>query len=266
MNTMFTTGRIFYAVAVISLGIEHLIRGNFSVALLPFPAAFPGRTVLALAVGIAFLLAGLCIITLWKARSAAFWLGAFFLLLVLYPHVPILVTNLYNGGAWTVLTELTAFSGGAFYLAGTLPQPLPTTLENRFNPAVAGRWLFAVSFLIFAIQHFIYARYIATLIPLWIPAQLFWAYFVGVAFTATAVSLLINRQRKLATGLLGVLFLLWVVLLHAPRVVTHPRSEPEWTSLFVALAMSGISFIMAGSSNRKSVARADSAPVHSGTL
>ena len=249
MNRLFIPGRIMYAVAVGALGLEHLIRGNFSAGLLPFPTTFPGRYVVALAVGVVFLFAGLCIATLWKGRLAASWLGVFFLLLVLYPHVPILAGNVRNGGEWTVFFELVAFSAGAFYLAGVLSQPIGT----RFNLEAVGRWLFAGSLLIFAIQHFIYANYVATLIPVWIPARLFWAYFVGVAFAGTAASLILNWQRKLATVLLGMMFLLWVVILHAPRVVTHLQTEPEWTSLFVALAMSGIAFSMAGSPDQKRV-------------
>lgn len=242
MQKLATIGRILYAIAILSLGIEHLIRGNFPIALLPFPAKFPGRFVIVLAMGIAFVLAGIGLGSLRFARKAALWLGILFFVLVFYPHLPILATNMYNGGAWTVLTELTALSGGAFYLSGVLSQPL----KNRFDLAVFGRVLFAVSLLIFAIQHFMYPQYIATLIPAWIPARLFWTYFVGVAFAGTAVSLLLNRQLKLVAGLLGLMFFLWVILLHAPRAMAHPQSEPEWTSLFIALAMSGISFAFAG--------------------
>jgi hypothetical protein len=39
---------------------------------------------------------------------------------------------------------------------------------------------------------------------------------------------------------------LWTVLLHAPRVFAHIHNKDELTSLFVALAMSEGSFIVAG--------------------
>src|ERR1700693_4347134 len=47
-------------------------------------------------------------------------------------------------------------------------------------------------------------------------------------------------------GLLGLMFLLWTILLHTPRVFAHIHNKDELTSLFVALAMSGGSFIVAG--------------------
>jgi hypothetical protein len=42
------------------------------------------------------------------------------------------------------------------------------------------------------------------------------------------------------------MFFLWTVLLHAPRVFAHINNKDELASLFVALAMSGGSFIVAG--------------------
>jgi hypothetical protein len=42
------------------------------------------------------------------------------------------------------------------------------------------------------------------------------------------------------------MFLLWVVLLHAPRVAGAVRNGNEVTSLFVAVAMCGLSFALAG--------------------
>lgn len=49
-----------------------------------------------------------------------------------------------------------------------------------------------------------------------------------------------------AASLLGIMFLLWVITLHMPRVAHTPNNPDEWNSAFVALAMSGISFAVAG--------------------
>jgi hypothetical protein len=48
------------------------------------------------------------------------------------------------------------------------------------------------------------------------------------------------------TGFRLALFL-WVVTLHAPRVAAALHNGNEWISLFVALAMSGGAFLVAGS-------------------
>ncbi len=251
MNTTFPFGRIMYAVATLSFGFELLITRNFPVALLPIPASFPGRPALAVVLGIVLAVAGLSILALRKADIASWIVGILWLLTAFTLHAPALVSNPYNANEWTVFFELMALSGGAFYLAGELGRQLDRRPSPRFNWILIGRFLFAISLIIFGVLHFMYAAFIATLIPTWIPARLFWAYFVGVAFVATAVSLSIRRQEALAANLLGLMFLLWVIGLHAPLVIANPQSEPEWTSLFVALAMSGISFTMVRLANQK---------------
>jgi hypothetical protein len=148
-----------------------------------------------------------------------------------------------------VLFEILAMVGGAWVLAASF------SAEGRGSPswdsmvwrlADVGRFLIAISLVVFAVQHFMYARFVATLIPAWIPARLFWAYFTGIAFVAAAISIATKKMLRMAAMLLGTMFLLWVVLLHAPRVAGAIRNGNEVTSLFVALAMCGLSFVLAG--------------------
>src|SRR6267378_1049524 len=79
----------------------------------------------------------------------------------------------------------------------------------------------------------------------WIPARLFWANAVGIAFIATTLSLLTNIKARLAATLLGLMFLTWVLILHLPRVAAAPHNGNEWTSAFVALAMCGGAWMIA---------------------
>jgi positive regulator of sigma E activity len=68
---------------------------------------------------------------------------------------------------------------------------------------------------------------------------------------AAAVSIATKKMLGIAEMLLGTMFLLWVVLLHAPRVAGAIRNGNEVTSLFVALAMCGLSFVLAGTYGRR---------------
>jgi len=109
-----------------------------------------------------------------------------------------------------------------------------------------GQIFIAISLVVFGIQHFIYANYLAGLVPAWLPGRLFWAYFVGVAFVAAAIGAVVPKMTRTAGILLGILFLLFVVTLHIPRIAAHSRDGNEWTSGFVALAMCGGAWILAG--------------------
>jgi len=97
-----------------------------------------------------------------------------------------------------------------------------------------------------------YGQFVSTLVPAWIPARLFWAYFVGVAFFAASASLTLNIKGSLAAALLGLMFFTWVVILHAPRIVSAMHAN-EWTSGVVALAMSGGALLLADKRSEESV-------------
>jgi uncharacterized membrane protein len=158
-------------------------------------------------------------------------LAAFPALAFMGLHLPRLFAEPRAGALWSAAFEVVALIAGALLL-----------LPNR----TAGRVLLAVALGVFGIQHFMYARFVASLIPEWIPARLFLAWATGGAFLAASVSALLAKRVKLSGVLLSVMFLSWVAVLHVPRILGKPGSEAEWTSGLVALAMAGIGLILAG--------------------
>lgn len=110
-----------------------------------------------------------------------------------------------------------------------------------------GRVMFAAPLVVFAVQHFLYALFISTLVPAWMPGRLFLAYFTGAAFLAAAAAILAGRPARLAGGLLGAMFLVFVLTTHIPRIAKSPADASEWTSGFVALAMCGAAWMVAAS-------------------
>jgi uncharacterized membrane protein len=94
------------------------------------------------------------------------------------------------------------------------------------------------------VQHIMYAHFVSTLVPAWIPARLFWACFVGAAFLATALSQFTRVLARWSATLIGIMFSVFVLIVHAPRVAGAMHNGNEWTSLLIALAMAGTSFIL----------------------
>ncbi|MEO8737917.1 MAG: hypothetical protein ABI380_15425, partial [Edaphobacter sp.] len=198
---------------------------------------------LAWLIGACFVVAGVCIARNMWGKLAAVLLGVAFLLRVLIVFVPRLFAHLHDPGPWTSGFEVLALGAAALVLAGELELLNSMSWESLI---VAGRILFSAALVVFGVQHFLYAKFIAMLIPAWIPGHLFWAYFVGIAFVAAALSIATRVWGRLSAALLGLMFLLWVIVLHAPRVMAAPHDGNEWTSAIVALAMSGGSFVLAG--------------------
>ncbi len=213
---------------------------DFMAGLLPISPNLHGRKFYLNVISILFLFGGLGMISKASYPFAARSIGYLLLLLVFIPHLITLVSNIHDPAPWTSIVENAPLCGGAFIISGYGKLP------------GWGRILFALSLLVFAVQHFMYAEFIADIIPAWIPFKVFLAYFIGVAFLAGAISILTHIKTRLACSLLGFMLLFWVIFLHAPRVVANLHKETEWTSFFVAFGFCGIFFVLAGLTSKKS--------------
>jgi uncharacterized membrane protein len=225
-------GPILLAVALAAFGIEFFVFGNLS-TLLPIAPAGHTHLLWSIVAGVLLLVCGASIGTNRMPSIGAQVAAGFLLLGLFFTHVIALMHNVRDPGPWTTAGELSALAGGALMVAGG-------AIYSR-----VGGFLVALCLIIVGVQHMLYAQFIAGLIPGWIPARLFLAYFVGAAFFAAALSIVIQIGTRVAGVLLAVMFLTWVVILHAPRVMNNVHTETEWTSLFVALAMGGISMMIA---------------------
>jgi uncharacterized membrane protein len=113
-----------------------------------------------------------------------------------------------------------------------------------------GRLFYAIPLAVFAGEHFTLASLMAAGMPSWIPAHLFWIYFVGVALVAAALSIVVKKQSQLAATLLGIMILLFVVLLHIPRVAANPHDRISWAVALRDLSFSGGAFAFAGAQRK----------------
>lgn len=77
----------------------------------------------------------------------------------------------------------------------------------------AGKWLYAIPFLVFASFHFLNTEMLAGLAPF---GGSIIVYITGLALIAAAVSIMIGKYDKLASVLLAVMLLLFAILVHAP--------------------------------------------------
>ena len=147
-----------------------------------------------------------------------------------------------------------ALAAAAWVLSGAIPAAA-SSFRGRENLiatlAKIGRCVFAFALIVFGIQHFMYAQFIATLITSWIPGKLFWTYITGVGMIAAALAIITGTYTRFACLMLAAMFFLWVLVLHAPLVATHLNNGNQWSSLFVAMGMGGASLILAASTQNQ---------------
>jgi hypothetical protein len=235
------------AIAFAGFGLQYLL-------ILPLvgPFWYPVGRPLSIAAGILLLAAAIGLLIRTSAHLAASLLGAGLLLRLLIFHLPQLFTNLGNPNIWTVFGEVLALAGGAWMLAYALPANLPAIPAALTRTLAAGRYIFAVPLVIFSVLHFKYAFFISNLIPKWIPERFFFANFVGLCFLCAALAIATGIRARLAGYMLAAMFLLWVAILHAPRVAASPHNGNEWTSMLIALAMAGCASAAAAGTPTKS--------------
>jgi hypothetical protein len=117
--------------------------------------------------------------------------------------------------------------------------------------ARASRYLLALSFIVFGVDHFLALAPIGALIPNWIPWHVFWIAFFGAAFLAAGLSIALNFQVRWGAASIGLMFAIWVFTLHLPRTLLGlyggkgPKDPDEWSSLFIAVALWGGSWALA---------------------
>lgn len=175
-------------------------------------------------------------------RLAAIGVAAVFLFTAFCLHAPhVMQTQPWEIGAWTNTFKALTLGGGGLLIAAQA-----RGVAERWRHRLAwGRYALAVTVIVFGVDHFVYANFVVQLVPTWIPAPAFWAYFTGVALILAGAAILSNRQARLAAALLGGMILLWLFVLHVPRAVADPlgNNGNELASACQALAFSGVAFL-----------------------
>ena len=272
MGRIAALGRVFFAISLTAFGVQQFIYGDFVPGRAPaWPASVPGRLIWAYLSGAMFVAAGGAIILGIRARWAAVVSGTMIFVWALVRHIPLAASAPNYGSAWTQLGKALALFGGAFAVAGSLPREaggragaLAAIVNTKDGFIYLGRVCLGAFLISSGIQHFLFAEFVAQLVPAWIPGAFFWAYFAGVALIAGGAGLVFPPTTRWAGTLTGLMIFLWVVLLHIPRAVAAADAagrRNEWTSVFEALAMSGVAYVLAGTASmvgRRSVQPAPS--------
>ncbi len=254
-DRVIATGRVFFALGLMGIGLQHFYFKQFIPVVAPlWPAWIPWRLLWVFVTGAILFVAAGMMLTGKQGRLAATMMGGLFLLSVLLLHIP---DNIMRGvvhlGAWTGAFKALAFSGSAFVVAGTLPNAVgesghrPSSILGLLEKLIPlGMYPLAIMVVVFGTDHFLYVPFVSSLVPAWIPWHVFWTYFAGTALIASGLGMIFRVKARLAATLLGTMIFIWVIVLHIPRAIADPYGAigNEWTSVFEALAFSGIAFIL----------------------
>jgi uncharacterized membrane protein YphA (DoxX/SURF4 family) len=257
MRNLSKPGRIFYGIAIAGIGLQTIYYHDFPYILsLPEHFWIPARVMLAYVFGTMFLLAGASVIFEKKTRQISLLFGAVLLLIFCFYYIPyefMTGTNYLHLGQWENAEKELAFAGGAFVIAGCFSEKHENSLTRFLGKLIPfGAIIFAITIVNFGILHFLYAKEASGYIPSWIPNHMFWMYFCGAALLGSGIAIILKIKTGLSAALLGTMIFTWFIILHIPKVIAAPFADRagEITSAFLALAYSGIAFVIAGTAKK----------------
>jgi uncharacterized membrane protein YphA (DoxX/SURF4 family) len=213
----------------------------------------PAHTALAWLAAAIFLVAGAATLTGYGLRSVATVMGVVFAVSAVLRFTALIPQMGHTWPYRGVMSELFACGAGMWMLAAQAEGPWPSDAIARRLGAV-GLAVFGVADVVLGTIHYQVGPFIATLIPAWMPARLFLAYFTGTALAGAGVAFLARRFVRPAGLWLGLMFFLWVVLLHSVRIAHALHDSDEWNSGFVCLCFAGLALVAAhaGSTRERS--------------
>lgn len=209
------------------------------IPVIPWLPAIPW---LAYLFGAILIVCGVALLAIRAVRVAALTLGSLWFLCSLVLVVPTYAANAGSMALRTNVFEPLAIASLAWLLPGR--GTTPKWLER------GSRYLLALSLMVFGVDHFLALTPIGTLIPAWIPWHVFWVAFFGAGFIAAAFGIGLDRLARPAAIGIGLMFAIWVITLHLPRVLGFygipgaPRDPDEWSSLLIAIALWGGSWAL----------------------
>jgi uncharacterized membrane protein len=237
-------GRLLFALSVVASGIYQLVTGRF-VNLVPVNPAHvqPWQAYL---LGVLLVLIGVGLLVRRTVSAAAITLATLLLVLLFGFGLRVALANASMGYVWVDPLMILALLGGVSLVAargdGSPGGALDRVFEKatRFVPLALGAFLAYCGAL-----HFPYDKCIASLIPPWIPAHMFWTYVAAIALIAGGIGVLVPGTARLAATLSGIMLFSWVFLVHIPLAIsTHTVSEVSRG--FQALQDSAVAFMLAG--------------------
>ena len=258
MRILSDIGRIFYGIAIAGMGFQTIYDHDLPYMLIP-PTHFRETVLVVFAYmsGTMFILAGSCIALRIKPKAISLLLGTVLLAVFCFYFIPyefLASANYMHLGEWENAEKELALSGGALVIAGCFSGKGENPLFGFLNKLIPyGAILFSITIISFGIDHFLYAKGAAEYVPSWVPNHLFWIYLGGIGLIGSGIAIMFSIKPELFAFLLGAMIMIWFSILHIPKVIlSSPADRPgEMTSAFLALAYSGIAFVIAGVSKKQ---------------
>jgi putative oxidoreductase len=109
-----------------------------------------------------------------------------------------------------------------------------------------GRILFAIPFALFGINHFLMTDYYLGMLTSFIPLGAYTIILTGIMLIVASISIITKKFVKLATIMLAVLLLIFILTIHIPHLFTESDKTVTLIALLKDISLMGGSLMIAG--------------------
>lgn len=244
-----SAGHAVFAAIMIALGIQGLIRGDFTAVWQPVPKGAPLREVLVYLCALISLACGIGLLFRRTAIVAArVVLGALVVWFLLWRIRFLFETDLVDA-TWS-MGETMAMIGGAWVLFAAFA----TDWDRRHvgfatgnNGVRIARILYALGLIPFGYAHFAYLKHTADMVPSWLPWHIGWAYFTGAAFIAASLAIIFGVFARLAAALSALEMGLFGLLVWVPIAAKGHMSTFNQNEVAITFALTAAGWVVADS-------------------
>jgi uncharacterized membrane protein len=106
---------------------------------------------------------------------------------------------------------------------------------------------YGFSLIFFGVAHVLAVQATTPLVPNWLPAHLFWAYFTGSTFIAAGVAVLIGLYARLAAALSALQIGLLLLLVWIPIVAAGSKVPFQWSETILNTVLLAAAWVIADS-------------------
>ena len=249
-----SVGHAVFAATMIGLGVLGLIQGGFAPIWDSVPKALPARELLAYLCSLICLVCGVGVLFARTAPIAARVLFVYLFVWMVLIKVRLIVLMPLVEGAYQSWGETAVIVAGAWVLYAGLAAESD---RRRLGFAVGEKGvrlaqaLYALALIAFGLSHFVYLNLTAPLVPGWLPAHTFWAYFTGCTYLLAGAAMLTGVWARLAAVLSAWQIGLFLLLVWVPIVAAGNVSAEHWGETLVNVALLAGAWLVAESYRRK---------------